>query len=64
MDDILVGTAKVDGIPQGMEMGKDIGTQVNPQKVDGDTNSNTNPISPTIQVPIFGATLEEDPTSP
>ncbi len=63
MDDILVGTAKVDGIPQGMDMGKDIGTQVNPQKVDGDTNSNTNPTSPAIQVPVFGATLEEDPTS-
>jgi len=63
MEDILVGIAKVDGVPQGMDMGKDIGTQVNPQKVDGDTNSNTNPTSSAIQVPIFGAILEEDPTS-
>jgi len=26
MDDIIVKTAKVDGIPQGMDMGKNIGT--------------------------------------
>jgi hypothetical protein len=64
MDDILVGTEKVDGVPQGMDMGKHIGTQVNPQKVDGDTNSNINLTSLAIQVPIFGAILEEDPTSP
>jgi hypothetical protein len=63
MDDILVGIAKVDGIPQRIDMGKDIGAQVNPQKV-GDTNSNTKPTSPTIQVLVFGAILEEGPTSP
>jgi hypothetical protein len=45
-------------ILQGMDMGKDIGTQVNPQKVDGDTHSNTDPTSPTIQVLVFGAILE------
>ncbi len=61
MDDILVGIAKVDGILQGMDMY--IGTQVNPQEV-GDTNSITNPTSPTIQVPVFGVNLEQDPTSP
>ncbi len=31
MDDITVKTAKVDGILQEMDMGKNIGTQVNPQ---------------------------------
>jgi hypothetical protein len=56
MDDITVKTAKVDGIPQEMDMGKNIGTQVNPQKVDGDTNSNTNPTSLAIQHLVFGTT--------
>jgi hypothetical protein len=56
MDDIIVKTAKVDGIPQEMDMGKNIGTQVNPQKVDGDTNSNTNPTSQAIQHLVFGTT--------
>jgi len=58
MDDIIVRTTKVDGIPHGMDMGKNIGTQVNPQEVDGDTNFNTDSTSPVIQVLVFGTILE------
>jgi hypothetical protein len=47
-----------------MNMGKDIGTRVIPQKVDGDTNSNIDPTSWVIQIPIFGATPEKVPISP
>jgi hypothetical protein len=63
MDDILVRIAKANGVPQRKDMGKDIGTQAIPQKVDGDTNSNIDPTSQVIQIPIFGATPKEVPIS-
>ncbi len=64
MDDILVIIAKANGVPQRMDMGKDIGTQAILQKVDGDTNSNMDPTSWVIQIPIFGATPKEVSISP
>lgn len=53
MDDILVRIGKANGVPQRMNMWKDIGTQSIPQKVDGDTNFNIDPTSRVIQTPIF-----------
>lgn len=63
MDDIIVRTAKTNGIPQGMDMAKDIGTQVNHEEVDGNTNDNTDPTSPAIQVVVFGAIPKQAPIS-
>ncbi len=63
IDDILVKIAKANSVPQRMDMGKDIGTQAIPQKVDDDTNSNIDPTSRVIQIPIFGAILKEVPIS-
>ena len=54
MDDILARTAKADGVPQGMNMREDIGTQVNPQEFDDDNVPGTEPTSLATQVPPFG----------
>ncbi|KAG0575368.1 hypothetical protein KC19_VG340500 [Ceratodon purpureus] len=54
MDDILAGTAKADGVPQGMDMGEDIGTRANPQELDDDNAPGAEPTSPATQVPAFG----------
>ncbi len=61
---ILARTTKVNGIPQGMDMGEDIGIQANPQEVNGDINYNVDPPSPTIQVLVFGTTPKMVPISP
>lgn len=61
---ILVGTTKAYGIPQGMDMGGDIGIQANPQMVDGDINSNADPTSPTIQDLVFGVVPKKVLISP
>jgi hypothetical protein len=61
---ILVGTTKAYGIPQGLDMGEDIGIQVSPQEVDVDINSNVDPTSLAIQVPIFGTIPKKVPISP
>jgi hypothetical protein len=58
---ILAKTTKAYGIPQGMNMGEDIGIQANPQAVDGDINSNVDPTSPAIQVLVFGVIPKKVP---
>lgn len=63
MDDILAGTAKADGVPQGMDMGEDIGSRANPQELDDDTVPGTEPTSPATQVPAFGEN-PQPPTTP
>jgi hypothetical protein len=42
---ILVGTTNAYGIPQGMDMGEDIGIQANVQEVDVNINSIVDPTS-------------------
>lgn len=59
MDDIFAKTTKDDGVPWGMDMEKDINTQVNLQEVNDHNNSNTNLTSPTFQIPTFGTTLKK-----